>query len=258
MRLLITFGPAWEPIDGARRLTNMSSGRLGTQLANAFLAAGWAVHCLRGDGATYPGQIHTHEVEPFTTNDDLADRLERIGRLRQVDAVFHAAALCDYRVARALTAAGEAVTSPKISTSVGRLTLELEPATKVFPRLRGWFPQASIVGWKYELAGTRADAFAKASAQLRDGATDACVLNGSAYGAGFALCLAAGQVQLCANPSQLGQRLESWLNSAGRVETTTAKSVRATSQDGQQVRRPDRAQSWTRAEWKAAEARMAA
>lgn len=218
MRLLITFGPAWEPLDGARRLTNMSTGRLGVQLANAFLEAGWEVHCLRGEGATYAGAVHTHEVETFTTNDELADKLERISRLRRVDAVFHAAALCDYRIARVSNAVGEEVRSAKIATRDGRLLLELEPATKVLPRLRGWFPNARIVGWKYELAGTRQDAFAKAWRQLGDCRTDACVLNGSAYGDGFALCRPDGQVDACSGPTQLAVVLERWL--AGELVTS--------------------------------------
>lgn len=211
MRLLLTFGPAWEPLDGARRLTNMSTGRLGAQLANAFVAAGWEVHCLQGEGASYQGQLHTHELETFTTNDDLAAKLERISRLRQVDAVFHAAALCDYRIARVTNAAGDDVRSAKIATRDGRLLLELEPATKVLPQLRGWFPRARIVGWKYELAGSREDAFAKAWRQLRECGTDACILNGSAYGQGFALCRPDDPEQHCADSAQLAASLQSWL-----------------------------------------------
>ncbi len=36
----------------------------------------------------------------------------------------------------------------------------------VLPRIRDWFPDARILGWKYELAGTRDEAFAKAWKQL--------------------------------------------------------------------------------------------
>lgn len=211
MRLLITFGPAWEPLDGARRLTNMSTGRLGVQLANAFTDAGWKVHCLRGEGATYAGALRTGEVESFTTNDDLAEKLERIGRMRQVDVVFHAAALCDYRIARVSNAAGEDVRSPKIATRNGRLLLELEPATKVLPKLRQWFPQARLVGWKYELAGGRNDAFSKAWRQLRECSTDACVLNGAAYGEGFAVCRPGGSVSACSGATRLAETLLGWL-----------------------------------------------
>jgi phosphopantothenoylcysteine synthetase/decarboxylase len=214
MRALITLGPGYEPIDQARRLTNFSTGKLGTQLANAFLAAGWEVHCLRSETTSYTGKLHATEVESFTTNDDLAARLERISRLRQIDAVFHAAALCDYRVAKIADAAGNSLNSPKIATRDGRLFLELEPATKVLPQLRGWFPHEYLVGWKYELAGTQTDAFAKAWRQLQDCHTDACVLNGAAYGPGFALCLASLSSVPCATADGLAHRLIQLTNAA--------------------------------------------
>jgi phosphopantothenoylcysteine decarboxylase/phosphopantothenate--cysteine ligase len=215
MRLLITLGPSWEPLDGARRLTNMSTGRLGTDLANAFTATGWEVHCLRGEGSSHRELPAAREVEVFTTNDDLASKMERIGRLRRIDAVFHAAALCDYRIARVTNADGEEIRSEKIATTDGRLALELEPATKVLPKLRGWFPRARIVGWKYELAGTREDAFAKARKQLADCDTDACVLNGAAYGPGFAICRAYGAVERCDDGGRLATALKRWLTEDG-------------------------------------------
>ena len=210
MRLLITLGPSYEPLDGARRLTNMSTGRLGTVLANDFVAAGWDVTCLRGEGASYRGPLSASLVETFTTNDDLALRLERLGAAGSFDAVFHAAALCDYRIARVVGADGQTVVSPKISTRDGRLTLELEPATKVLPRLRSWFPGAKIVGWKYELAGAAEDAFSKAWRQLADNGADACVLNGAAYGEGFAICFPGGGIQRCADPEALSRQLRDW------------------------------------------------
>ena len=60
-----------------------------------------------------------------------------------------------------------------------------------------WFPGAVIVGWKYELAGTRDDAFAAAWRQLRECDSDACILNGSAYGDGFAVCEPKQNVRRC-------------------------------------------------------------
>ena len=125
--------------------------------------------------------------------------------------MFHAAALCDYRVEQVLSGAGKAITSAKFATRDGRLHLILAPAMKVLPRMRGWFPGARIVGWKYELAGTRDDAFGKAWNQLRDCETDACVLNGAAYGEGFALCHADWRVQTCSDAPALCEDILEWL-----------------------------------------------
>ena len=211
MKIIITCGPSYEPIDGARRMTNMSTGKLGIMLANYLNEAGHEVICLKGEGSTYPGAVRAARLETFSTNDDLAQRLESISRLENIDAVFHAAALCDYRVDQVLSPEGEAMCSAKFDTRDGRLQLMLAPAMKVLPRMRDWFPDACIVGWKYELAGSRDDAFAKAWKQLRDCATDACVLNGAAYGEGFALCHADGRVDTRAETPGLCALLNDWL-----------------------------------------------
>jgi phosphopantothenate---cysteine ligase (CTP) len=211
VRVLLTFGPGYEPLDEARRLTNLSTGRLGAELAAAFVAAGWTVHCLRGEGSTHPAPAGVATLETFGTNDDLAGRLRRLAGKCQPAAVLHAAALCDYRVVRALDAAGATVTGAKIPSRAGRLTLELEPATKVLPQLRGWFPRARLAGWKYELDGTRADALARGRRQLAEAGTDACVVNGRAHGPGFGLCRSDGSVTACADAAELAARLLAWL-----------------------------------------------
>jgi phosphopantothenoylcysteine decarboxylase/phosphopantothenate--cysteine ligase len=207
MKIIITCGPSYEPIDGARRMTNMSTGKLGVTLANFLTAAGHEVICLKGEGSTFPGAMRAARVETFATNDDLAQQLESISRVENIDAVLHAAALCDYRVEKVMSAGGEAMSSPKFATRDGRLHLVLAPAMKVLPRMRNWFPEARIVGWKYELADSRDDAFAKAWKQLRDCQTEACVLNGAAYGEGFALCRADGIMQTCSNTMVLCEAL---------------------------------------------------
>lgn len=210
MKVLVTCGPSYEPIDEARRVTNFSTGRLGVALSNAFAARGWDVACLKGEQATCPDPLHARRVQVFSTNDDLAAQLAALAGEGGWDAVLHAAALCDFRVERVLDEQGAAISSPKFSSRTGRLNLVLAPATKVLPRLREWFPPARIVGWKYELAGTRAAAFAKAWAQLAECGTDACVLNGAAYGSGFAACTPSG-FSACANAPALADWLAAWL-----------------------------------------------
>lgn len=206
MKLLVTCGPAHEPIDQARRITNFSTGKLGTALCNAFSAQGAEVYCFRGESATWPEMPKAHHLESFTTNEDLAERLQAISRVESFDAVFHAAALCDFRVERILDAAGKSMASAKFSTRAGNIQLVLAPAIKVLPRLREWFPSALIVGWKYELEGSQEIAFERAWAQIRECRSDACVLNGSAYGPGFALCRAGASTH-CPDASALASAL---------------------------------------------------
>jgi len=211
MRILITCGPSYEPIDEARRLSNFSTGRLGVTLANCFTDLGWEIWCLKGEGATYPEPLRAKRSAAFDTNTHLAELLEQWSRTARFDAVLHAAALCDYRVASVTSAQGQPLQSRKYESRQGDLLVRLTPALKVLPLLRGWFPQARLVGWKYELAGTQAEAFAKAWRQLDECKNDACVLNGTAYGRGFAFCQRGGAIQTCSDLSALADTLHEWL-----------------------------------------------
>ena len=213
MKVIVTCGPSFEPIDQARRVTNFSTGRLGIALCNALVVRGWDVTCLKGEQATCADPLRAQRVLPFSTNDDLAAKLSSLAAEGGWNAVLHAAALCDFRVERVLNERGEEIASPKFSSREGRLNLVLAPATKVLPSLRDLFPSAKIVGWKYELAGTRAGAFEKAWAQLAVCRTDACVLNGAAYGSGFAFCTTSS-THTCGDNEALAAWLLRWVETS--------------------------------------------
>lgn len=185
MRVIVTCGPSYEPIDRVRRLTNFSTGELGLLLSAALARDGHDVICLKGEGATSLADEGGAKVIPFSTNDDLLREFERLATTGGVGAVFHSAALCDYRVKAVRGADGKPLTAAKLPTRDGELTLSLEPAAKLLPQLRALFPSARIVGWKYELDGTRDDALALARRQLDACRSDASVVNGAAWGEGF-------------------------------------------------------------------------
>ncbi len=73
MRIIITSGPSYEPLDKVRRLSNFSTGELGTLLPESFAETSHSVICFRGVASTFPAPLHPVEVIPFTTNDDLAN-----------------------------------------------------------------------------------------------------------------------------------------------------------------------------------------
>jgi phosphopantothenoylcysteine synthetase/decarboxylase len=195
MNCVVTAGPTYERLDEVRRLTNFSTGRLGSELA-AFLASrGDHVTLLLGEQATCRGSQGAARVEAFTTTADLADRLQAHSR-GPVDAVFHAAAVSDFTFGRVWLRSSEGVLcetqSGKISTRQGTLLAELLPTPKLIAQLRQWYPKARLVGWKYEVDGDRSAVLALATRQLAECRTDACVANGRAYGRGFGLVTADG------------------------------------------------------------------
>ena len=188
MKVIVTCGPSFEPIDRARRLTNFSTGQLGILLADRLACEGFEVFCLKGSGAVCPGPSERAHLSLFNTNDDLLALLQELANSERISAVFHAAALCDYKVKSVQDVHGHDCRSAKIASRSGLLNVVLEPATKVISHLRGFFPESLLVGWKYELDGTLQDALGRAERQIKENKTDACVLNGEAYGPGFALC----------------------------------------------------------------------
>ena len=190
MRCIVTAGPTFEPLDQVRQLTNHSTGRLGSELTNHLMQCGHDVTLLIGQQATWRGERAAARVETFTTTDNLRLRLRAFAD-EGWDAVFHAAAVSDFTFGKAFSRGerGELneVRAGKLSTRGEPLLVELVPTAKIISELRGWFPRATIVGWKYEVEGLRDEVIEKASRQIFENQTDAGVATGRAYGEGFGL-----------------------------------------------------------------------
>lgn len=190
MRCLVTTGPTYEPLDEVRRLTNFSTGTLGTQLADSLAAAGHDVRLFRGQLATTSLPMRRVAVEEFTTTENLSNRLHAHGTQDRV-ALFHAAAVSDFRFGSAWRQDSSGnlsrIKAGKLSTRDGTLLVELEPTPKILASLRLWYSNALLVGWKYEVDGSRDDAFSRGDQQRRECCTDLTVVNGPAWGQGFGL-----------------------------------------------------------------------
>ena len=197
MNYIVTAGPTFESLDDVRRLTNFSTGRLGTELAGFLTARGHTVTLLIGESATWPGERRAKVVKSFSSTEDLHNKLKTCSR-KKIDAIFHAAAVSDFSFGKMYTRKAAEKLKPftpakKISTRGGSLLVELVPTPKIIAGLRKWFPHTCIVGWKYEADGGRTDALRRAKKQISDCSTDACVANGPAYGKGFGLVTAKSQ-----------------------------------------------------------------
>ena len=217
MQCLVTAGPTFEPLDAVRRLTNFSTGRLGSELARFLAARGHDITLLIGQHALPPVRDSAHpalRVQTFTTTADLRDRLRALAD-RPADAVFHAAAVSDFAFGKIWqrTPQGELteIKSGKISTRQGPLLAELAPTPKILADLRPWFPRARLVGWKYEVVGDRAGVIRLAERQIAECHTDACVANGPAYGAGFGLVRPGHPFTLLPDAAALCEALEQFI-----------------------------------------------
>jgi len=188
MRCLVTAGPTVEPLDSVRRLTNHSTGTLGTDLANHLACTGHDVLLLRSRTATAAPALHAVTTEAFATAADLLGRFEAHATQEPV-AIFHAAAVGDFQVGAVFRRDDDGRLTPvhsgKFSTRDGSLLAELRPTPKILAQLRDLYPKAWITGWKYEVDGTRDEVLQRARAQLQSCSSDAVVANGPAYGPGY-------------------------------------------------------------------------
>lgn len=210
MKVIVTCGPGCELIDQVRFISNFSTGELGSLLASALQDYGFEPICLRSRLATYPMEKNV-PVIPFSTNEELVKIFEEFSVKENIRAVLHAAALCDYRVQKVTAADGSLLHSGKIPTNMGTLNLILEPSLKVISKLRTWFPEACLIGWKYEVSGTREEACAKAQQQISKYQLDASIANGPAVENAFEFLSTTQARQSLDSKRALVQFLAKWL-----------------------------------------------
>jgi phosphopantothenoylcysteine synthetase/decarboxylase len=214
MRIVITGGPSSESIDEVRLITNQSTGELAVLLARQFTEAGHDVALLLGRRSIFRAAA----AQFFDTNEDLERLLIGIADREKVRAVLHAAALADFKVSEILVE-GEQQGVAKISSAATAIQLRLVPKSKLIARLRQLFPCAFIVGWKFELDGSRAEVIAKGVQQIAANGTNACVVNGSAFGPGFGYCDETGLVYSVENKGELARLLLSVMTEKFRNRT---------------------------------------
>jgi phosphopantothenoylcysteine synthetase/decarboxylase len=129
--------------------------------------------------------------------------------------VFHAAAVSDFSFGKIWLRSPEGelteVQSAKYSTRQGTLLAELVPTPKLIAELRSLFPNAKLIGWKFEVDGSHAAVVQKAEDQLTDCDTNACVANGPAYGSGFGFVTGVGHCTHLKDTAALFTALEKFI-----------------------------------------------
>lgn len=156
MKLIITAGGTSEKIDDVRAITNMSTGRLGQIIAEAFLE-GYGVqiekiYYLHGNRAMPPAGDKVVAI-PIGGVSDLMEAMERILKEEKIDAVVHSMAVSDYTVRELTTlqdiTQGKALdASKKISSDIEDLVILLKKTPKVISHIKAWSPETLLVGFK--------------------------------------------------------------------------------------------------------------
>ena len=149
LRVLITAGPTWEPIDPVRFIGNRSSGRMGFALAQAAREAG-------ADVTLISGPSHQPSPEDVTRIDvETAAQMHQavMQHIYQQQIFISAAAVADYRPRTA--------SAHKLKKHRAELNIELERTEDILSAVAGSNPRPFVVGFAAETENLEANARAK-------------------------------------------------------------------------------------------------
>jgi phosphopantothenoylcysteine decarboxylase/phosphopantothenate--cysteine ligase len=169
LRVLVGAGRTEEALDPVRVLTNRSSGKMGCALAEAARDRGAQVTMVAGPMTVDPpGGV---DLVPVVSAKEMEQAMTRAAR--EADVVVMAAAVADYRPARAR--------SDKLRRGKGPIDLALEPTPDILAGLgRARRPGQTLVGFALETSGGPA----RARAKLQAKGLDLVVLNAPQDGLG--------------------------------------------------------------------------
>ena len=139
MRVLVTCGATWTPIDDVRFISNVSSGEMGHLIAAAFSKKSAVVTLIEGP-VTHTLIDKKIKVIKYRFFDELA-RVLKAELLKKYDIIIHAAAVSDFKVAGA--------SKSKISSDKARI-LNLVATPKLIKDIKRLSPESFLVGFKLE------------------------------------------------------------------------------------------------------------
>lgn len=201
LNVLITAGGTVAPIDDVRLISNRSTGRFGSKLAEAWLESGAEVAYLATTPQTlgpleiprvsFDLELNPHDIRGQVVEQtirrwnfashcrrivlqkgnvaDYAESLEKIAKSKNWQVVMLAAAVSDYEP---VALAG------KISSDAEEISLQLKRTPKVIQSVREWVgPDCMIVGFKLTSGASDEEMIQIATAACRKNQADFTLVN---------------------------------------------------------------------------------
>jgi len=153
LNVVITSGGTQEYIDDVRVLSNISSGKLGSEIAGQFIKGGHNVTYVAPKNAVMPRSSHTgqYAYRPIKDTKSVMEVMEEL--VPKSDVVVQAMAVSDFTFdleGAVKLSSGD----PEAFIEHMRKTISKTP--KVISNFRAWNPQAILVGFKFTV-GKRKD-----------------------------------------------------------------------------------------------------
>lgn len=172
VNVLVTASSTIEYIDSVRILTNLSSGKMGLNIAQQCLDKGFNVTLVYGHGTlNIPDDPRMNIIRVKTTEEMFKAVRERILRRKQ-HVVFHASAVADFSISNS-----SKKRSYKMDSRNGTKTLKLVPTAKIVDRLKEFDKKIFLVAFKAEYDISKELLIKKAFDKLRECNGDLIVAN---------------------------------------------------------------------------------
>ena len=192
MKVLITSGGTKIKIDKVRDITNMSTGTFGTKIAKEYLRLGHEVTFMRAKNSKSPARFTVDLAEGYeqgtltkwydemvllmpkykehiyTTYEQYAEMLRLLIGMEQPDIIVLAAAVSDYGI--------DNYFDGKLR-SFDMLTLKLSQLPKIINKVKGWAPNAKLIGFKLLVDGRLPQLIEAAKKSLVENDCDMVVAN---------------------------------------------------------------------------------
>ena len=156
MKILITGGGTCEPIDSVRYITNFSTGKTTSFLADFFCSKNHEVTVLIAENAQKPKNA---KILTYKTFSDLQKILKKECTDSNYDAVIHAAAVSDYCV-KEISVDGKIFPAGEISKipSGKNILLKMQKNPKLLYKIKLWGgKQTKVVAFKLTSGATDAE-----------------------------------------------------------------------------------------------------
>ena len=134
--ILITSGATREFIDGVRFITNLSTGKTASTIANLLMAKNYKVTFLHGINSALPaGRSNNIQFSDF---ENLNNQIELLLKNNYFDFIIHAAAISDYSIDKiiAKNSPHNKVPNSKLESGIKNLLINLIPTPKIVDKLK--------------------------------------------------------------------------------------------------------------------------
>jgi phosphopantothenoylcysteine decarboxylase/phosphopantothenate--cysteine ligase len=172
INVLVTAGSTVEYIDSVRILTNLSSGKMGLNIAQQCLDKCFNVTFVYGQGSlNSPDDPRMNIIRIKTTEEMLKVVKERILNEKQ-HIVFHAAAVADFSILHS-----SKIMPNKMDTRNGTKTIKLVPTAKIVNKIKQFDNKIFLVAFKAEYGISKELLVKRALAKLNECNGDLIVAN---------------------------------------------------------------------------------